>query len=450
MAERKGISHLMDSGSQIATPQSSDPYRGTLGTFGKPVLGLVTGFDFVTNDRGELLKDDDGNSIPTGLLEIKLLEKLGSRSKVPYVLPAAGNTLFIGGLPEVGTVCVVLFRQQDAPIIVGFLPHGLDRLKQQRQQIPHLQPGEVLLQSSAAAVDVDANENFFRGARIHLDRYGRVKIEAQGYELVTNYLLSNEQRNDVTQLQDPVTGNPVFFSEVLADQLVSRRVDSVGNAVNSYARDLFEKIGGNRDEETEGRHILTAKQGINLQDDKGNQISLGTDGKWTLATNSSFDQALGGTWKMATGGNVEMNVALRRQVTVGEDDVVQVAGNLVRQIALDHEMTVSTGDSMEDIIVGRKIISAALSILLQTEGILTLESNLAVLAGQLVQLGSKSATQPMVLGLKNAVAMAELVTIIGPVLDVIAAGTSAVLATWQLKNFVTPATSVNSFKVLGE
>jgi len=450
---------VLNPSAQPAKPREADVYRGAFGGFGEMVLARVTGYDFVTEDSGLLQRDENNNAIPTGRLEVEFIEKLGTRSKVPYVLPAAGNTVFMGGLPEINTVCVLAFRQQNRPVIVGFLPQGLDNLSQLRQQIPNLQPGELLMQSSSSGVMNNGDENFFRGARVHLDRYGRINVVGKGYELVTNFLLSDEFTPQVTRVTDPVTGNAVFFRETLGDQRVERRVDELGNAVATYAADQLDTVRGNRDISTEGTWTATAKRGITIQDENGNRVNISEDGQITLETKGNIDLKPGGTFLIETGGNFEQQVALRRQATIGEDDVVSVAGSMRHQVALDHELEVSTGFSMEDIIVGKKIIHALAGIDLETEAAIKLDALtlLKLFAATKVTIGSSSASQPFVNGTKLATAFSlvtptgpGLIGIIGPVLDIIAPGTSVLLATWQLANFVVPGTSVNSLKIFGE
>lgn len=394
-----------------------DPYRGAFGDFGRPMVARVTGYDFESNERGELQLDENRNPIPTGLLEIELLDRPGTRTKVPFVLPMAGNTMFMGGLPELETLCIVEFRQQNNPVVVGFLPPGLHNLKTQRGQIKVPLPGEILIQASTQSVDDNGDSNFFKGASVKLDRYGRYVVTLGGvgkndkgeetleknYEFVVGYMLSSEYRNDVTWVNEPVTGVPVFLRESILDGQVERRVDRDGNAVFRYGKNVDEAVGGTHNERKVGRWTVTAEQGVVIQDDTGNKIELGQDGKITIKTSGAIDMLANGSQVQAVGGNLDVQVALRRAATIGEDDVLSVAGSLRQEVAQDHELNVALGSSMEDVIAGMKRIHATLGITLETEAILQLTALVqAVIDAKIVQVGSGSAAEPMMLGTQFA------------------------------------------------
>lgn len=421
-----GMEDFQDPMAKSISPlPSGDRYRGTLGDFGRPMVARVTGYDFESNERGELQLDENNNPIPTGLLEIELLDRPGTRTKVPFTLPMAGNAMFMGGLPELETLCIVEFRQQNNPVVVGFLPPGIANLKTQRGQIKTPLPGEILIQASTSSADFQGNNNFFKGASVKLDRYGRYTVTLGGvgkdqegkdtlekkYELVIGFMLSNEYRGNVAYMTEPVTGQPVFLRESVLDGQVERRVDSVGNAVFRFGKNVDERIGGTHTEEKVGRWTVTCRQGLLIQDDLGNKIELTPEGKLTIKTAGQLDLVANGSQVQAIGGNQDVQVALRRAATVGEDDILAVAGSLKQEVAKDHELHVATGSSMEDVILGKKQIHATLGIELETEAIMKLTALVqAVMEAKIIQIGSGSAAEPLVLGTQLSLLFSTLLS----------------------------------------
>lgn len=470
-----GIDQLMDPLARpISALSQADPYRGAFGEFGSPMVGRVTGYDYELDELGVLQLDENRNPKPTGLLEIELLDRPGTRTKVPYVLPMAGNTMFMGGLPELETLCIVEFRQQNNPVVIGFLPPGLHNLKNVRGQIQVPLPGEILIQASTSSTDNNGNANFFKGATVKLDRYGRYVVTLGGvgkdkdgndtlekrYELIVGHMLSHEYRVDNVWLTEPRTGLPVFLRESVLDGQVERRVDAEGNAVNRFNKKLDEFVGGTHTEKKVGKWTVIANQGILIQDDAGNRIELSPEGKVTIKTTGAMDLLANGSQVVAAGGNQDMQVALRRAATVGEDDLLSVAGSLKQEVAKDHELNVATGSSMEDVILGMKKIHATLGIEFETEAIMKLTALVqAVLDAKIIQIGSGSAVEPVVLGNQLLLALTELIAIFptafalgAPAGPPVVASTAGALAfsQWLLKWVTVPVTNVVSLKVFTE
>lgn len=312
--------------------RGSPPGQPTASFGSRLQLAKVEGYDFLIDDSGALVKDASGNVIPTGLLSISFLERGGGRSKVPFVLPVAGNSAFIGSLPEIGAFCVVGFKQSEDPIIIGFIPPSIHGLVNARRTTPNLTPGELFLQSSTKDVDSEARENQFRGASVYFDRYGRIKVATEGYEMIMGYVLSNEYTADVSRELDPITGNPIFFREKMVGG-VERRVDEQGNALFSVTRDLHKEVGGNATVTIAGTETRTIKGGFTYQDGAGNTFRTTRDGGILISANS-------GTMHFTSLGNVVEEflanqstiVGVSRSVVVTADDLLKVGGRRNVQI----------------------------------------------------------------------------------------------------------------------
>lgn len=255
-------------------------------------MAKVTGHGVQRDAAGQVLVDGNGNEVHTGFLTIELLDRPGTRENVPYVLPAVGNSLFMGALPEVGALCIVGFRQQQQPVIVGFLPPSISGLVRGRQTVPNLEPGEVLMQSGTHGTDSAGNENVFRGARVHLDRYGRIKIEAQDYECTIGYMLSNEYSQNVQYAIDPVTNNPVYFRERTLG--VERRVDKEGNSFRAVGGDDLKQVVGNQTHTIGGALAVTARLGMVFQDARGNQFGMQEDGTMLVTAKQDMTVSVSG------------------------------------------------------------------------------------------------------------------------------------------------------------
>jgi len=364
-------------------------------------LARVESYDFVTDENtGELQLDGFGNPIPSGLLNIILLESVASRDKIPYVMPVTGNSMYMGGLPEIGSLCVVGFRQQDQPIIIGFLPFGIDHMVRQRQTIPNLEEGELLLQSSKHEVDDAQDPNFFTGARVWLDRYGRIRIELQDYELITGYLLSNEFTPEVTFVDDPVTGESVFLREKIVGG-VERRVDDSGNEVRTYGGTTHVFAGGDIRQTAENKVDIKALKGTLIRDDRGNKFEITEDGTIKIETPSgALEQFTQGTHKTTVGGQQTMTVmeSIFRTIGGGVTDIIQE--DLLTEVGGDKTDTIG-GDVTEKLTDGKKTIIAKQAITLETTDQF----------GPL-KLGSVDSNQPVVLGNILSAALSQLVSIL--------------------------------------
>jgi hypothetical protein len=372
-----------------------DPLRNTVSDFStKLQMAKVIAYDYQVDQQGSFILDKRGNRIPTGLLTVQFLDRDGGRPKVPFQM-LMGNTMAMGGLPEIGMYCIVGFRQQNVPVIVGFLPPGVANVAHGRQTVPNMIAGEVIMQSSISDSDVDGNDQFFKGATVFLDRYGRYTIDCEGYSLIVGYLLSDEYTADVSWVNDPITGSPIYLREKMPAG-TERRVDDQGNAVWTVGRNKYERVGGDVDIQVAGALIQLAKTGQKFTDDKGNYIQLSENGTLKLvSTTGDVYQFANGKWDVEVVGGAHHKVMLSFSMTVGENHSTIVGGDLTVGISGAEKKTVTKGDSEEKILTGSKKITATVNIELTATGQIKLAATGQVnINGAVVNLNGSAYSAP--------------------------------------------------------
>lgn len=339
------------------------------------ILGKVISYDYRITGEGIVEKDERGNAVPTGLLSVELLDRGGTRDKVPYIISSSGNGNFFGGLPELGSLCVVGFRSQNIPVILGFLPHGLDVLFKERRVIGNLHPGESIAQGSAQVIDNDGRQQFLPGGSIKWDMYGRLIITAFNYELVLGGLLSNEYTKDVATVRDPFTGNLITVREKAANGAYARSMTDKGDEVNQLLGKLY----------------TSARQGVTFISDSGAFEAKGALGATLGNTRDSYVKIAqdgtidihseSGKLKLSPESNLEFEVGGVWDEMVLNDKIVGVAGNVLETVTGDHEWAV--GGSVKGAVMGQYELTAALDILFD---------------GLIIRLGSRTAVEAAVLG----------------------------------------------------
>lgn len=430
-----------------------DPARSAFDDWTKRLaLARVESYDVETDPlTNNPVLDDAGNEIPTGLLNITMLDAAIPRKKVPFALPVTGNSVFMGGLPEIGVMCVVGYRAQNQPIIIGFIPYGVDKMVRMRRTIPNLKEGEIMLQSSVRDLDVDKNQNFFRGARVWLDRYGRVKIDTTGYELIVGYVLANEFKSTVAFMADPVTKQPVFLREKLNGG-VERRVDDKGNEVREYGGTAYVRTSQNVDVQAEQQITHTAFAGQQYRDRAGNMLEITADGIVRISSPSgSIEFSTQGSQKITIGGNVQESVMGGVYQTIGDRYFSQIGeGGYETETAGKRKETVTGGDWTEQITNGIKDIIAEKGINLETSG------------NSPVKVGSSDADQPIPLGnvlvqalqalrnifVTNSASIGVAPPLGGPV--PLNPAIITALKAWATQYLTTPATNIVSKKAFTE
>lgn len=315
-------------------------------------------------ERG--VSEDETGPIPTGRLNLVMLDREGARTGVPFVLPTVGSSVFVGGLPELGTLCVVGFLQQQQPIVIGFLPKQLSTLIGTRKTLPNLQPGEVLMQASTPDADAEGIDHHFVGAAIKLDAYGRVIITAKGgYKLTTSFLLSDEYTPDVATLNDPISNEPIFLQEQIPGG-TGRRVGAQGTTVWTYGKSKVERIGEDIDTQAEGKLVVMVRKGQSYQDRRGNRFAIDEDGNLIQeAPTGGLTTSTQGTVRVETGGGERYNNLRGYQRTVGGDHSTNIGG--VRKLTIGSSLNPTSGEikivtgpggSQEHVILGTKYIAA--------------------------------------------------------------------------------------------
>lgn len=331
-------------------------------------IGRVIAHEVRLGPGGEPETDANGNPIPTGLLRIEILDTAEVREKVPYIMPGAGNSTFIGSPPEVGAMCVIGWRSQNRPVVIGFLPPGLDNLSEGRQVAPTLEPGEVLIQGSKTDLSSDGEVRVFPGPRLWFDRLGRIILESSEYTLTAGYLLTDEYTTVPDPLTDPVTDAPVLFRERVGQ--VERRVDMQSSEVRQIPGDLIEHVGGDRISEIRKRFVVTASEGVQIRDQKGNGLVVGeTDdtevyGNAT-ATLRSGGQALiksrGDTAIVAAGG---VRIGATEQLSMLAVDGIEMLA-VKGSIKIQSPLTVSIGSMFGVEIASTSVALGTISALAQ-------------------------------------------------------------------------------------
>lgn len=295
------------------------------------VLGSISGYEYQKDETtGEFTLDAVGNQVPTGKFKVELLDRLGEQFSVPAIMAMAGNSVFAGGLPEVGSVCLIGYRDNNVPIILGFIPHSLPRLITARKEIPNLQPGEFLIQGSDTYTGGPLNETpelgpqvmaapqFFSGARIKWDKYGRLIITARNYECIFGPVLSDEYSSQIAVVNDPITGNRMIFRERIVEGAVERRVDEQGNVVAYFEKDLHLIVDGAFNVILKEFNFV-GREGATLSDRFGNKISVDSDGNVAVESIRGSVTIFGGSnVNIQAGGNIE-EAALRSKTETVAD-----------------------------------------------------------------------------------------------------------------------------------
>jgi hypothetical protein len=295
------------------------------------LLAQVIGLDYAVGPNGEFERDDRGNQIPTGLLDVSYLDHTGGAQKVLCTIPLSGNSQFLGGLPEVGALCVVGFRQAMRPVVLCFLPFGLQNLVNRRSSIPYLTPGEILIQASTTIRDEQAEEHVLAGASVKLDRYGRILTEVPNYYQILGGVTDKSYAPVMNAQTEPVTNQPIFLEESFAKGSLVRRVDNQGNVVVRSLQKLYGFITGLVHLQTKARLEVVAHQGLVLVDADGNGLVVGTN---------DVDGLAGQVQLSAKKGPLELRSSANTRQVVGQNAARYVSNNDTAVIGGDRRDTV--------------------------------------------------------------------------------------------------------------
>ncbi len=225
-----------------------------------PQFAIGQVLDFVVE---QIKLEDEIKTEKTGELKIKLLRD-GSIIQAPFLLPSVGASMYIGGIPERGSYCVLLnLSDSDTPqwVAIGFLPLPLSMLKWNRKEIDELQEGEFLLQSSA----YDGETDFWSGAKIKGDKLGRLVIE-DGYgnnKIIIGNPISTDLDGEKIFIKDSITGQTVIYEHKLLSDKHYIRYDSDSNFIaklNDWITEGRDKI-----ENFRGVYVITTGEQFKLQ-----------------------------------------------------------------------------------------------------------------------------------------------------------------------------------------
>lgn len=303
-------------------------------------IARVSGYDYQIDDAGNAVLDDNGNTIPTGLLSLELLDHSGTPEKVPFLVSAAGNSMFVGGLPELGSMCVIGFRQGMRPVVLGFLPMGLHRLISTRKSVPYLEPGEYLLQGSATVPSGDVGNNIFNAASVKFDKYGRILISVQGYEVTIGGALQSEYTDAVTALLDPITNERIWVRSVIAGNALDSRVDVKGNIIVRSLRSLYAIFQGLFRIQVSARVDLLSMLGFSVLNGEGTGIDVDGTGSLNLLSQK---------------GQVNLTAYANYTEKVGSHKSVMVNGNLSEVVGSGDRNEVVSGRKTESVGGDRKV-----------------------------------------------------------------------------------------------
>lgn len=381
-----------------------DPSRGNIKPFGSLAEARVVAHEVRIGADDQPETDKNGNQIPTGLLRIELLDRGEIREHVPYCLPTAGNSSFIGSMPEVGSLCLVGWRAENRPVIIGFLPYGLDNVAAERGTMPTLEPGEVVLQGSKTALGSNKKTQMFAGPRLWFDRHGRIKVDTTDYSMLAGYMLDDEYGPDPQLVEDPEIAEPVLFRERIGT--TERRVTQGGSTVTFLSGSSFERVGGDKSVNVGGDFVLQAKNSVSLQDQKQNGLLVTPDDTAQLQANAKARLSSKGNVELDAHGNIPINA-------LGEVSIIAGTGFNVMSVA---GLTLGSGGSMSLTSALSMALKSLLGVDITAGGDISLKTpvgdiELAVLGGK-VALGIPSALalDPFVLSVELQTFLALMLT----------------------------------------
>ena len=124
----------------------------------------------------------------TGYLKVKLFTDQ-SIVRALYVVPLAGRSMFMGGLPERGSVCLMVSMKTqngigNQRIVIGFVPVPINMMIAGRKEMANMKEGEIRIQPST--YDEHA-EDFFSGATAHFDIYTESQLKFPVNPLTTGF-----------------------------------------------------------------------------------------------------------------------------------------------------------------------------------------------------------------------------------------------------------------------
>jgi len=375
-------------------------------------FGLVEGLEYINPDsekdksakkvaEGE---DLDPSKHFTGYVWVKKFTD-NVTVKALFIVPLAGRSMFMGGMPERGSICFmckVANPTGDASrVIIGFVPVPVNMMIAARKEMESLNEGEMLFQGSTYD---ETMGDFYSSASMKYDCYGRLLIEngQDDFRIVIGDLLSNEYTKDVDYLKDSITGEVVCFQEKYKDKY-SRSIDRSGNTIFRALSVLWD-VMGDEIHRIAGRYIISSSEQIRLEQ-RGNYIDMSKDGFKVMAAKDFIVNVVGGA-EISSGSYLAFSSFLDLSLSTSASIVMKalkeflmVASGKVTLSSSEKEVIV---EAFEDIILksltGKGELSALQDVAVTSKvGKVDIKAELvATLDGSLVKLGAGS--QPVLKG----------------------------------------------------
>ena len=311
-----------------------------LGRYGNGIfeIGEVVGLDMIR----ENFNDGTSNTYPSGLLIVKMLTT-DAQVKVPYMLPGAGKSLFVGSLPEMGSLAVManLSGNPDVPsyIVLGFLPPPLNKMVAARKEMSRMTAGEVLIQGSANGID-----DFWRSARMKIDEYGRLLINSgdDDLQIIVGDMLSNEYTPQVAVIKDSLTGATVIYKMAYGDN--DTTVTRDGTLIQRWAR-VLQQLGGDWLTVLKGKFVVTSGQQIRLavQGNDANYINIDPATGISMKAISKFTVDAGGRIDISCSDAIALSSFLDMVLMAGGGMQLKVVKDLL-MTAAGIQMNATTGN----------------------------------------------------------------------------------------------------------
>ncbi len=301
----------------------ADVFRARNGTF---EFGTVIGIDMAR----EQYSDGTSSMYPSGLLVIRLMSS-GTDIKVPYLVPSAGKSQFVGSLPELGAIgllCNIGTEESATYIVMGFMPVPICKMVAVRKEMSRMTPGETVMQASA-----NGGDDFWRGARTKWDEYGRFIVTSgdEDLQIIVGDALSNEYTPNVAMVKDAITGATVIYRMKMKD--CSTTVTRDGSLVEQWNR-ILQQIAGDWLTVLKGKFVVSSGDQIRLS-------ARGEDANYLSISGSGIMMGSIGSLIAEVGGRVDISSSDAIILSSLLDMAYMAGGNLQLKAAKDLLLTCS-------------------------------------------------------------------------------------------------------------
>jgi len=240
-------------------------------------IGIVIGAENRTN----YISKDYSETEKTGRLTVELTSD-SSQVTAPYLMPLAGDSQILGGVPEAGAMCLLVAIGESEYVILGFLPTPLDMMISKRHELDSLMTGEIVMQSST----YDGEGEHWKGASAKFDTYGRLIIKSgdEKFKITVGDLLSDEYTDDMVIVKDTITQLSLVYKQEYGQ--FSNSIDSNGSLIQRW-HNILSDIKGDIASTAGGSLMITTGKDIKLNA-QGSYMYITKDG-FQLESLSKFD-----------------------------------------------------------------------------------------------------------------------------------------------------------------